>query len=54
MLDREIYLITKSPPEQYSNYKIKIKEIRDKIKALNEHENATIVFDDNLGSSNSK
>ena len=51
--DRDIYIITKSPPEQYSN-KIKIKEISDEIKPLNEYENGVIVFDDVLGSSNSR
>ena len=52
--DRDIYIITKSPPEQYTNSKIKIKEITDEIKPLNEYENGIIVFDDILGSSNSK
>ena len=51
---RDIYIITKSPPEHYSFSQIKIKEKSDKIKRLNEDENAIIVFDDNLGSSNSK
>ena len=52
--DRDIYIITKSPPEQYTNSKIKINEISDEIKPLNEYENGIIVFDDILGSSNSK
>ena len=52
--DRDIYIITKSPPEQYTNSKIKIKEINDEIKPLNEYENSIIVFDDILGSSNSR
>ena len=52
--DQEIYKITKSPPEQYTNSKIKIKEINDEIKPLNEYENGIIVFDDILGSSNSR
>ena len=52
--NRDIYIITKSPPEQYSNSKIKIKEISDEIKLLNEYENGIIVFDDILGSSNSR
>ena len=52
--DRDIYIITKSPPEQYTNSKIKIKEIRDDIKPLNEYENGIIVFDGILGSSNSR
>ena len=54
MLDRDIYIITKSPPEQYTNSKIKIKEISDEIKPLNEYENGIIVFDDVLGSTNSR
>ena len=52
--DRDIYVITKSPPEQYTNSKIKIKEISDEIKPLNAYENGIIVFDDILGSSNSR
>ena len=52
--DRDIYIITKSPPEQYTNSKIKIKEINVEIKPLNEYENGIIVFDDNFSSSNSK
>ena len=52
--DRDIYKITKSPPEQYTNSKIKIKEISDEIKPLNEYENGIIVFDDILGSTNSR
>ena len=52
--DRDIYIITKSPPEQYTNSKIKIKEISDEMKPLNEYENGIIVFDDILGSSNSR
>ena len=52
--DRNIYLITKSPPEQYTNSEIKIKEINDEIKPLNEYEKGIIVFDDFLGSSNSR
>ena len=54
MIDRDIYIITKSPPEQYTNSKIKIKEITDEIKPLNEYENGVIVFDGILGSSNSR
>ena len=54
MIDRDIYIITKSPPEQYTNSKIKIKEITDEIKPLNEYENGVIVFDDILGSWNSR
>ena len=47
--DRDIYIITKSPPEQYTNSEIKIREINDEIKPLNEYENGIIVFDDILG-----
>ena len=54
MPNRDIHTITKSPPEQYSNSKIKVKEIGKEIKPLNEYENAIIVFDDILGSSNSR
>ena len=52
--DREIYIITKSPPEQYTKSKSKTKEISDEIKALNEYENGIKVFDDILRSSNSR
>ena len=52
--DRDIYVITKSPPEQYTNSKMKIKEISDEIKLLNEYEIGIIVFDDILGSSHSR
>ena len=52
--DRDIYIITKSPPEQYTDSKIKTKEISDEIKPLNEYENAIIVFDDILGSTNTR
>ena len=54
ILDRDIYIITESPPDQYSNSKIKIKEISDEIKPVKAYENAIIVFDDFLGSSNSR
>ena len=54
MIDRVIYIISKSPPEQYTNSKIKIKGIGDESKPLNEYENGIIVFDDILGSSNSR
>ena len=47
-------MITKSPPEHYSNSKIKIKEITNEIKPLNKYENAIIVFEDFLGSSNTE
>ena len=52
--DRDIYIITKSPLEQYTNSKIRNKELKDEIKPLNEYENGIIVFDDVLGSSNSR
>ena len=52
--DRDFYIFTKSPPEQCTNSKIKIKEISDEIKPLNEYENGIILFDDILGSSNSR
>ena len=52
--DRDIYIITKSPPKQYTNSKIKIKELSDEIKPLNEYENGIIVFDDILASSNTR
>ena len=48
--DRDIYIINKSPPEHYTESKIKIKEMGEKIKPLNAYENAIIVFDDFLGS----
>ena len=54
MPDRDIYIIVKSPPEQYTNSKIKIKEISDEIKSLNEYKNGILVFDDISGSSNSR
>ena len=54
MPDRDFFIFIKSPPEQYLNSKIKIKEINDDIKPLNEYENGVIVFDDILGSSNSR
>ena len=52
--DRDIYTITKSPLELYTNFKIRNKEISDEIEPLNEYENGIIVFDDILGSSNSR
>ena len=51
---RNIYIINKSPLEQYSKSKIKIKEISDEIKPPKDQENAAIVFDDVLGLSNSQ
>ena len=52
--DRDIYKKTKSPPEQYSNSRIRLEEIGDEFKPVNEYENGIIVFDDVLGSSNSR
>ena len=49
----DVYIITKSPREQYFNSKIKIKEITEEIKPLKEYENTFVLFDDNLCSSNS-
>ena len=43
-------MITKAPPEQYSN----LEKIGEEIKLLNEYENTIISFDDILGTSNSK
>ena len=47
-------LITKSSLDHYSISKIKIKEIGDERKPLNQYESAIIVFDDVLGSSSSR
>ena len=44
--DRVVYIITKSPPDQYSNSTIKNKETSDEIIPLNENENGIKVFDD--------
>ena len=52
--DRDFYIITKSPAEQHTNSNTKMKQISDEIKPLSEYENAIIVFDDILGSSNSR
>ena len=59
--NRDIYTITKPTPEQYSNSNIKIKEIEEseplseyENAIISEYENAIIVFDDILGSSNSR
>ena len=52
--DRDFYIITNSPPEQYCNSKIKNKEIAEEIKPLNEYKNAIVFFDDILGTSKSK
>ena len=52
--NRDFFIITKSAPEKYSSSKIKIKKISDEIKPVSEYENAIVVFDDFLGSSNSR
>ena len=52
--DQDIYKTTKSPPEQYSKSKVKIEEIGEKIKPLNEYENAIMFLHDVLVSSNSR
>ena len=54
MPDRGIYIFTNTPPEPYSNFKINIEEIGGNIKPLSEYESAIIVFDNFLGSSNSR
>ena len=48
------YTISKSRPEQYTKSKIKIKETNEEIKPLKEFKKAVIVFDETLGSSNSR
>ena len=48
--DREILIITNSPPEQFS--KIQIKSLGGEIRYLDAYGNAIIVFDDYLESSN--
>ena len=52
--NRDIFIITKSPPEQYSNSKFESGEIGEEPKPLSEYENTIVVFDDLLGSSNSR
>ena len=54
MIDRDFYIITNPPPEQYTCSKINIREISDEIKPLNEYENGIIVFDIILGPSNGR
>ena len=51
--NRDFYIITKSPPEQYSYSEFKMKEMGEENKLLNANENAIIVFDEILGASNS-
>ena len=48
MSDRDVYIITKSPLEQY--FMIKTKEIGSTIKPLNEYDNSVVVFDVFMGS----
>ena len=52
--NRDVYINTKSPPEQYSNSKLKTKEITEEIKPLSEYEKTVVVFDDILVSPNSR
>ena len=52
--DKDFYIISKLPPEQYFDCKIKTKEIGDKIKPLNENKIGIIVFDDFLGTPKNK
>ena len=54
MPTRELQIITKSPPKQYSTSKVKVKENREEMKPLYDNENAVIVFDDIVGSSKTK
>ena len=53
ILDRDNHIITRSPPEQYTNSEIKMKE-KEEIKLLNEYGNGIIVLDENLGPPNRK
>ena len=46
---RDIYINTKSPPEQNINSKIENKEIGQEIRPLNEYPKTITVFDDVLG-----
>ena len=50
----DIYIITKSSPEQFSISKIKTKKIGGEIKPVNEHENAIKLVHEVPGTSNSK
>ena len=49
--NRDFYIFIKSTPEQYSNSKIKIKGIREEIKALRAYEIPIKSFDDFSGTS---
>ena len=52
--NQDIWIITKSPIEPYSKSKLKIKEMGEDIKHLDEYENAILVFDDIFVSSNNR
>ena len=52
--NRDFEKITISPHGQNSNSKTKIKAFGEEVKPLHEYKNAVRVFDDTLGSSNSK
>ena len=52
--NRDNYIVTRSPPEQYFNSKIKTKKIGEQMKPPNEDEIDSIVFDYILGSTNSR
>ena len=52
--DRDLYIITNSPPKPYSNSKIKIKDISEKIIPLSDYEDVIKVFDDILGLTKSR
>ena len=49
--NRDIYIITKSPFEQFSNSKIKIKETAEETKTLTENTTSIIGLDEILGTS---
>ena len=52
--NRDVYMNIKSPLENYFASEIEMKEIGEIIKPLNEYENAIVVFECILGTSNSK
>ena len=52
--NRDFYIMTKSPSEQYTNSKNKIKKIEEGKKTLKDYENVIKVFDDILGSTTSQ
>ena len=54
MSHRDIHIINKSLPKQFSKSKMKIKEIGEEIEPPNQYEKGIIVFDDILGSSSIK